>query len=199
MDACMHGMHLCIYLCLYVSMALCLYVSMSLCLYVFMFLCMSVSMSLCIYVSMSLCVCVSQSLCLFVSMSLRIYVSMCLCIYASMSLCIYVSLTAAERAWSSTFILTRRLIKLNMIDQDKHAKAALWCNAHLFRADCSWHGVSSGSEWTRNAISEQNSDSGEVEVTVPRNPDQISDLQMKKIIKPKSSNTSLSQTMSQQG
>jgi len=84
-----------------------------------------------------------------------------------------------------------------MIDQDKHAKAALWCKAHLFRADCSWHGVSSGSEWTRNEISEQNSDSGEV--TVPRNPDQISDLQMKKIIKPKSSNTSLSQTMSQQG
>ena len=83
-----------------------------------------------------------------------------------------------------------------MIDQDKHAKAG---NAHLFRADCSWHGVSSGSEWTRNAISEQNSDSGEVEVTVPRNPDQISDLQMKKIIEPKSSNTSLSQTMSQQG
>ena len=182
---------------LYVSMYLCLYVSMSLCLFVCVSRCLYVSMSLCLFASVYLSLYVSLYLCLFVSMFLCVYVSMLLCLYVSMYFWIYVSLTAAERAWSSTFILTRRLIKLNMIDQDKHAKAALWCNAHLFRADCSWHGVSSGSEWTRNEISEQNSDSGEV--TVPRNPDQISDLQMKKIIKPKSSNTSLSQTMSQQG
>ena len=91
MYVCMYlSIYVCMYVCIYVSMYLCIDVSMYLCMHVCMYACMHVCMYACMHVCMYACMHVCMYACMHVCMYACMHVCMHACMHACMYACMYV-------------------------------------------------------------------------------------------------------------